>query len=85
MPHEATSLVDSGEDLDLKGLETPPEPTTIETLRDAETIPLEAILAPRKPKLKRSQRTDSRLSYQLVLVFQEQDDLRDNAFISELL
>ena len=58
MPHAVGTLLDSGEDLDLKGLETPPEPTTIETLRDAETIPLEAILAPRKPELKRSKRTD---------------------------
>jgi len=56
MPRHGTTALDEGEDIDLKGLETSPEPTTLDILRDAETIPLEAILAPRKPELNKAKR-----------------------------
>ena len=44
------------QELDLKGIDTPPELITPDKLRDADEIPLGARLAPRKQDLKKSNR-----------------------------
>ena len=46
------------DELDLKGVDTPPKPTTPDIYRDAEEIPIGARLAPRKPALKKPRRRD---------------------------
>ncbi len=50
MPH------DTIDDLDLKGHDKPPTPTTLDEIRNAPEVPIGSRLAPRKPVLKKSER-----------------------------
>ena len=50
MPH------DTIDDLDLKGHDKPPTPTTLDEIRAAPEVPIGSRLAPRKPALKKSER-----------------------------